>query len=128
MKRNYDDFGYGVTLLANQTITGSGSEVTESGVDCKGITKGVLVIDAGTFGGTFNYQIQTSADDGSTDSYADVLSADGSVLDSADEAFVLIEVDNLKRYCRIQYTGVSAADYEVGIGLIGWDAISAPVS
>lgn len=128
MMRNFDDNFKGITLLANQTVAGTGSEVNGTGVALNGCTQGVLVVDAGTFGATLTFQLQTSADNGSTDTWADVFTADKTILNSADEGFKFYEATGLKQYVRVQYLGVNGQDYEVGIALIGWDASTVPVS
>lgn len=123
--RNFDDNFKGITLLANQTVAGSGAEVNGTGVALNGCRQGVLVVDAGTFGATFTFMLQTSYNNST---WTDVFSAEKTITAGADEAFAFYEAKGLEQYVRIQYTGVNGQDYEVGIALIGWDAAAVPVS
>lgn len=126
MKKNYDDFGMAEELLTNQTIAGDGAEHDGTGVDFKGIRKGVLLIHAGAFDSatTLTYQLQTSYDNSN---WTDCFDADKTLLTAADEDLVAFEVNDIERYLRIQYTVTNGKNALAGFSFVGWDAKCQPL-
>ena len=127
-KRNYDDFGGVYTLLAVQSTTGDGTFMTGSGVDCKGCSKGVLLMHIGDgMTGTGEYKLQHSVDN-STWATHSVHSTTGSTVTIANiNSNVALEVNDIRRYLRILYKQPNTKQYDHGVTFVGWDARKQPL-
>ena len=128
MQRNSDAIMKLGQLLETQTVSGTGSEVSGTGVDMGHCRNGTLIVAAGAFdsGTTVSLMVQTSADNGVDDDWADVLSAAYEIATAADQAFLEEELLYMRRYVRVQYTVTNAKDAILGIGVIGWAAPENP--
>lgn len=122
MEKNWDAAFKVGQLLETQTVSGTGSEINGTGVDMGHCRNGALIVAAGVFdsGTTVSIMIQTSADNGVDDDWADVLSAAFEVATAADQAWLEEELLYLRRYVRAQYTITSGKDAIIGLGCVGW--------
>ena len=130
MERNYDDVFEAQQVLEAQTITGDGTEKNGSGVDLGNCRNGVLLVLAGVFESatTATLQLQTSADDGDKDAWADVLASDETILTAADQAVHEYELLYLRRYVRLQYTVTNGKNAILGACVVGWAAPVRPIA
>jgi len=117
-------------LLETQTVAGTGSEVNGTGVDMGHCRNGMLVVAAGAFdsGTTVSIMVQTSADDGDADAWADVLSSAYEIATAGDQTFGEEELLYLRRYVRAQYTITNGKNAILGLGVVGWAAPVRPVA
>jgi len=130
MERNWDDVFKIGQLLETQTVAGTGAEVDGTGVDMGHCRNGALIVAAGVFdaGTTVSIMIQTSADNGVDDAWADVLATPYTILTAGDQVFGQEELLYLKRYVRAQYTITNGKDAILGLGCIGWAAPVRPIA
>lgn len=130
MERNSDAVMKIGQLLETQTVAGTGSEVNGTGVDMGHCRNGMLVVAAGAFdsGTTVSIMVQTSADDGDADAWADVLSSAYEIATAGDQTFGEEELLYLRRYVRAQYTITNGKNAILGLGVVGWAAPVRPVA
>lgn len=125
--RDFTNFLHDVNLVSPQVLTGSGSEVTGSATDLSYCRDGLLLINLGAIDAatTIGYQIQTC--DTSDGTYADVLSADGSLATANANTLIAVALSDLKRYVKFQYTITNAKTvYASVIVLVGNRPVNPP--
>lgn len=128
MRLNYSDNMYAVQLLNPQQITGDGNEATGSAVDLKNCVRGVLVVPVGEMDDATTLTLQIQTCDTLDGTFQDVLSADQEITTADKNKVHCFELDNLKRYVRLQYTVTNAKNVTFGAAVIGWHRPLVPVS
>jgi hypothetical protein len=131
MRRNYSDFAKAYMLVPESNLTGSGAFIQETGVDIKGLTKGVVILIAASTGaihntGTLTWHVQKSADNST---WTDIFSTGATLTGTSKAACHIapVEVCDLYRYIRFEWKGEAADVFSLVPVFVGWDATTQPL-
>jgi len=130
MRNNLDESVKAVVGLASDEY--SAATVNGTGLDCRGFTDALVIVNSGTTvgSGTLNIKVQESSDDDVADSYADVTDATFTEITAANDVTVYVgrvDLSGRERYLRIVGVIATAAS-SFGVTVILGDKSLDPVS